>query len=68
MLCPFSTGFWMSDKPRVQQALAQELADLLLVIKAPSSSTTSSIKPSLLFLEGFFDAMVREWPGLDKWR
>lgn len=58
----------MSDKPRVQQALAQELADLLLIIKSPSSSTTSSTRPALLFLEGFFDAMVREWPGLDKWR
>ena len=58
----------MSDKPRVQQALAQELADLLLIIKSPSSSTSSSTRPALLFLEGFFDAMVREWPGLDKWR
>ncbi|UZJ51872.1 hypothetical protein CBS101457_001192 [Exobasidium rhododendri] len=60
--------FWMSDKPRVQQALAQELADLLLTIKAPSSSTSSSCRPALLFLEGFYDAMVREWTGLDKWR
>lgn len=58
----------MSDKPRVQQALAQELADLLLTIKTSSSSKSSSIKPALAFLEGFFDAMVREWPGLDKWR
>lgn len=58
----------MSDKPRVQQALAQELADLLLLIKAPSSSTTGLTRPALLFLQGFYDAMVREWPGLDKWR
>lgn len=72
--------FWMSDKPLVQQALAQELADILLKIRidthaAPqeaSSSSSSSPSPNTLapldFLEGFFDAMVREWTGIDKWR
>ena len=54
------TGFWMSDKPLVQQALASELADLLLLI----SSTASS----LAFLKGFWEAMVREWNGIDRLR
>lgn len=65
----------MSDKPRVQQALAQEMADMLLIINAgqisassSSSSAATNAEPSLLFLEGFWDAMVREWWGLDKWR
>lgn len=69
--------FWMSDKPLVQQALAQELADILLKIRidaapSPSSSSSAATSSSTLapldFLEGFFDAMVREWTGIDKWR
>lgn len=31
-----TAGFWMSDKPLVQQALAQELSDLLLAIPGTS--------------------------------
>lgn len=74
----------MSDKPRVQQALAQELADLLLSIKSVSSSapgpssakagnngksaSLEHVEPAMRFLEGFYDAMIREWNGLDKWR
>ncbi|KAF5384910.1 hypothetical protein D9615_001291 [Tricholomella constricta] len=53
-------GFWMSDKPLVQQALATELADLVLTI-----TTTSS---SLAFLRGFWEMMVREWNGIDRLR
>jgi ribosomal RNA-processing protein 1 len=53
-------GFWMSDKPLVQQALASELADLLL--------KASSIDMSLAFLRGFWEAMVREWNGIDRLR
>lgn len=68
------TGFWMSDKPLVQQALAQELADLVLLVPRaePSASTATPPRPAcaaaLEFLEGFWDSMIREWPGLDKWR
>jgi ribosomal RNA-processing protein 1 len=63
----------MSDKPLVQQALAQELADLVLLVPraaAPSSSTSAApaCQAALGFLEGFWDAIVREWSGLDKWR
>jgi ribosomal RNA-processing protein 1 len=50
----------MSDKPLVQQALATELADLVLTI-----TTTSS---SLAFLRGFWETTVREWNGIDRLR
>jgi hypothetical protein len=50
----------MSDKPLVQQALAAELADIVLKIPDPSSS--------LLFLKGFWHTVVREWHGIDRLR
>ncbi|KAG6380907.1 nucleolar protein,Nop52-domain-containing protein [Boletus reticuloceps] len=50
----------MSDKPRVQQDLAQELAELLLTI--------TSIPSSLSFLKGFWITTVREWNGIDRLR
>ncbi|KAF7311078.1 rRNA processing protein [Mycena chlorophos] len=52
--------FWMSDKPLVQQALAADLAELLL--------TTSSSTSALSFLSGFWEAIVREWNGIDRLR
>ncbi|KAJ7925952.1 nucleolar protein,Nop52-domain-containing protein [Mycena leptocephala] len=52
--------FWMSDKPLVQQALASELAELLL--------TMTSVSSSLSFLRGFWEATVREWNGIDRLR
>jgi len=52
--------FWMSDKPLVQQALASELAEILLSI--------STISSSLSFLRGFWEAVVREWSGIDRLR
>ncbi|KAL5535299.1 hypothetical protein ACEPAF_3393 [Sanghuangporus sanghuang] len=52
--------YWMSDKPLVQQALASELADVLLEI--------SSLEASLAFLRGFWEAVVREWNGIDRLR
>ncbi|KAF8347092.1 nucleolar protein,Nop52-domain-containing protein [Amanita rubescens] len=52
--------FWMSDKPLVQQALASELADLLL--------STTSTSASLMFLCGFWETTVREWNGIDRLR
>ncbi|KAI0697576.1 Nop52-domain-containing protein [Cytidiella melzeri] len=52
--------FWMSDKPLVQQTLATEIAEILLVIPHPSSS--------LAFLRGFWEATVREWAGIDRLR
>jgi ribosomal RNA-processing protein 1 len=50
-------GFWLSDKPLVQQELSTSLADLLLVIPTKDAS--------FQFLRGFWHAIVREWPGLD---
>ena len=50
----------MSDKPLVQQALASELAELLL--------TMTSISSALSFLRGFWEATVREWNGIDRLR
>ncbi|KAG8219537.1 nucleolar protein,Nop52-domain-containing protein [Butyriboletus roseoflavus] len=52
--------FWMSDKHRVQQDLAQELAELLLTI--------TSISSSLSFLKGFWITTVREWNRIDRLR
>ena len=50
----------MSDKPLVQQALASELAEILLTIESTASS--------LAFLRGFWETMVREWIGIDRLR
>ncbi|KAF9486301.1 Nop52-domain-containing protein [Pholiota conissans] len=52
--------FWMSDKPLVQQALANELAEMLLTI--------TSTAASLAFLRGFWETTVREWNGIDRLR
>ncbi|PBK76788.1 Nop52-domain-containing protein [Armillaria solidipes] len=52
--------FWMSDKPLVQQALATELAELVLTI--------TSTPASLSFLSGFWETTVREWNGIDRLR
>ncbi|KAL0951573.1 hypothetical protein HGRIS_008255 [Hohenbuehelia grisea] len=52
--------FWMSDKPLVQQALASELAELVLTIQTTSLS--------LAFLRGFWETTVREWNGIDRLR
>ncbi|KIK97559.1 hypothetical protein PAXRUDRAFT_824818 [Paxillus rubicundulus Ve08.2h10] len=52
--------FWMSDKPLVQQALAQELSELVLTI--------TNVPSSLGFLKGFWITTVREWNGIDRLR
>jgi ribosomal RNA-processing protein 1 len=62
-------GFWMSDKPLVQQALASELAGLVLLIdpkdsKSPSNRTLAALE----FVGGFWEALVREWSGIDRLR
>jgi ribosomal RNA-processing protein 1 len=50
----------MSDKPLVQQALASELANVMLTV----DTTASSLK----FLEGFWQCILREWSGIDRLR
>ncbi|KAG9103741.1 hypothetical protein FRC06_008473 [Ceratobasidium sp. 370] len=52
--------FWMSDKPIVQQDLSQELANLMLVI--------TSLDSAIGFIRGFWEATVREWAGIDRYR
>ncbi|KAK0537377.1 hypothetical protein OC834_000821 [Tilletia horrida] len=71
--------FWMSDKPLVQQALATELADLVLLIAKPAQGKkrtseaeaavdSGRVNSALAFLQGFWSAMAREWPLIDKHR
>ncbi|KAG8763949.1 hypothetical protein FRC11_008276 [Ceratobasidium sp. 423] len=52
--------FWMSDKPLVQQDLSSELANLVLVIPP--------LESAIGFVHGFWEAMVREWAGIDRYR
>jgi ribosomal RNA-processing protein 1 len=47
---------WMSDKPRNQQQLARDLAGLVDVLKEGIV---------VVFLEGFWVTMGREWGGID---
>lgn len=65
----------MSDKPLVQQALAADLAELVLLINPaePAGSSEADVQrtrfgAAVSFLEGFWTTMVREWEGLDKHR
>lgn len=65
--------FWMSDKPLIQQALASELADLLLRInpRVPGDKETRAaarLDAALSFLQGFWVCLVREWSGIDRLR
>ena len=53
-------GFWMSDKALVQQALASELANIVLSI----DDSTASFE----FLGGFWRTTVREFEGIDRLR
>ncbi|SCV67775.1 BQ2448_5386 [Microbotryum intermedium] len=63
-------GFWMSDKPLVQQALAQDLANLTVDVrpKAKDAGRVERFRAALAYLRGFWEAVVREWSGLDRLR
>ncbi|KAJ3267153.1 hypothetical protein HDU77_005356 [Chytriomyces hyalinus] len=52
--------YWMSDKPLIQHELAERLAGLAL-----SLDTTEK---SLLYLNGFWSILVKEWFGIDRLR
>lgn len=59
----------MSDKPLVQQKLADDLADLLLVVRtAKADGRVARVKSALAFLEAFWHIVIREWSGLDRLR
>ncbi|RUS17985.1 nucleolar protein,Nop52-domain-containing protein [Endogone sp. FLAS-F59071] len=53
------TGFWMSDKPLVQQALADTLASL--VLQMPQEN-------AIAFIDAFWQTMSAEWYGIDRLR
>jgi ribosomal RNA-processing protein 1 len=61
----------MSDKPLVQQALAADLAELLLQIDPRPSGEENEgerFQAAVAFLRGFWRVIVREWEGLDRLR
>lgn len=66
--------YWMSDKPIVQQQLAQDLADLCLIIRPsklpddPLLAQVSTTQAALTFWKGFWKALELEWQGVDRHR
>ncbi|KAK6511902.1 hypothetical protein TWF481_000806 [Arthrobotrys musiformis] len=50
---------WLSDRPRTQQRLADELASLVEVLKPHNVIT---------FLEAYWSTMTREWTSIDSLR
>lgn len=66
-------GFWMSDKPLVQQALANDLALLTLAVRPKvkegrPQGRVARFRSAMSYLQAFWDAIVREWSGLDRLR
>lgn len=68
--------YWMSDKPLVQQALADELAELVLSVAGHGAdvegdtdkATSARALTALDFYHGFWTTMATEWHGVDKFR
>lgn len=61
----------MSDKPLVQQALAQNLADLTLDVRPKSKTKNGRVerfRSAMTYLRGFWEAIIREWSTLDHHR
>lgn len=52
-------SMWFSDRPRTQQNLANDLADLVQVLSSPNF---------LPFISSFWTIMAREWDGIDQHR
>ena len=52
--------FWMSDKPLVQEELAENISSFI--------SCFQSCESSLLFIKSFLKTFGREWFGIDRWR
>jgi ribosomal RNA-processing protein 1 len=48
---------WMSDKPKIQQELAENLSKLI--------HSVPSISLQMRFLQSFFKTIHREWHGID---
>jgi len=51
---------WMSDKPLVQEELAEELGSLIHCFP--------DIKVGIQFFRNFLETMCLEWFGIDQWR
>lgn len=63
----------MSDKPLIQQALAADLADLMLSINPKSAASGAEAAEerdmaALGYLRGFWECICREWQGIDRLR
>jgi len=52
--------YWMSDKPLIQEELANNIASMIGVFSSNDSA--------LLFIKTFLLTMSREWFGIDNWR
>jgi len=52
--------FWMSDKPLVQEELAESISSFIKCFHSQDSS--------LLFIQSFLQTFGREWFGIDRWR
>lgn len=50
---------WHSDRPRTQQTLARDLAELVQVVGKDNA---------FAFLEAFWITIAREWGGIDALR
>ncbi|XP_022220078.1 ribosomal RNA processing protein 1 homolog [Drosophila obscura] len=54
-------NMWMSDKPLVQEELAEQLAQMV-------DSFDGNTSCSLLYFSAFMRTMCQEWFGIDQWR
>jgi len=52
--------FWMSDKPLVQEELAENISSFV--------SCFQNTESSLVFVKSFLKTFGREWFGIDRWR
>jgi len=52
--------FWMSDKPLVQEELAENVSSFVTFFQSSESS--------LVFIRSFLKTFSREWFGIDRWR
>jgi len=52
--------FWMSDKPLVQEELAENISSFVACFQNTESS--------LVFIKSFLKTFGREWFGIDRWR
>merc|ERR1719334_1306083 len=52
--------FWMSDKPLIQEELAENISSMV--------SSFNCVENSLIFITCFAKTFQREWFGIDRWR